>query len=156
MGKGVGTRHAEKNATGSMGNCFSPTRSDGTIGKGWGYGGKSEAREDTSHLGAGRPRPLGGPRRRAGSARVQWPQQGLQQEEAPAGTKRAGHGLRRSLAPCLPLQALHGFVFPSPVPFPLMCLSPFSVVSDCPPTCPHHPRYRIPLFQISVPPSLTL
>lgn len=29
---------------------------------------KCEAREDTSHLGAGRPRPLGGPRRRAGSA----------------------------------------------------------------------------------------
>lgn len=49
MGKGVGTRHAEKNATGSMGKCFSPTRSDGTIGKGWGYGGKSVKPEKTPH-----------------------------------------------------------------------------------------------------------
>lgn len=48
-GKGVGTRHAEKNATGSMGNCFSPTRSDGTIGKGWGYGRKSVKPEKTPH-----------------------------------------------------------------------------------------------------------
>lgn len=54
----------------------------------------------------------------------------MQREEAPAGTKRAGHGLRRSLAPRLPLQALRGFVFPSPDPFPLMCvrhLSPLSL-----------------------------
>lgn len=90
---------------------------------------KPEARGDAAHLRAGRPRPLGGPRRRAGGARGQRLQRGLQQEEAPAGTKRAGHGLRRSLAPCLPLQALHGFVFPSPAPIPnrVLChLSPLS------------------------------
>ena len=50
MGKGVGTRHAGKSATGSTDNSLSATtRSDGTIGKGRGYGGKSEKPEERPH-----------------------------------------------------------------------------------------------------------
>lgn len=109
---------------------------------------KGAAGPQAAHLPADRPRPLGGPRRGRAVRKCSGCCLGLRREEAPAGAKGAGHGLRlrRSLARSLPLQAPRGFVVPSPAPFLLVCVT-FSPLSlECLPTCPHLSRYRVPLF----------
>lgn len=146
MGKGVGWHQAcRKERHQEQGNSFSPTRSDRTIGKGAGLWREKSEKPETSHLRAGRPRPLavlgaglavrgcsgcgGGCSRR----RRLRERRGRVTAAAVAGSSPSSAGSTRVRIP-----------ISSPVPAKV-CLSPFSVVSDCPPTCPH-----------SVSPSLSL
>lgn len=142
MGKGVGTRHAGESATGSSGNRFSATRSDGTIGKGRGCGGESEKPERRPRnservgpapwavLGAGPAvRECGGCGGVAAGGGACGNEEGGSRAAAVAGSSPSSAGSPRVRIP-----------ISRPVPANV-CPSPFSVVSDC----PHQSRYLVSL-----------